>query len=372
MTGSRPLAGATLRPMCPSAETRSLSVVIAPDEFGGTLTASEAAKAIAEGWRSARPGDRLTLLPQSDGGPGFVDVLHDAGVVDVEVVAVAGPLGDRVDASIGVGPDDTFYLEAAQACGLALLGRPPSPETAMAASTSGVGELLRHAAAAGARRIVVGLGGSATTDGGRGALEALGGVDAARARLQGLDLIVASDVDNPLLGAAGAATVFGPQKGADEVTVRALEERLRAWVGTLGDGVAESAGAGAAGGLGAALLAVGGRRRAGADVVAEATDRADVIARADLVVTGEGRYDEQTARGKVVAGLAAEAHGTPVIVLAGQVRGTPSIDGVALVRSVSDVAGSTARAMAEPHAMLAGTAARVASDLASIRGMMRE
>jgi glycerate kinase len=299
-------------------------------------------------------------------------VLRAAGVVSVRRLRVRGPLGQPVDAAIGHGFDGTVYLEAAQACGLHLLGRTPDPWSARAASTAGVGTMLAAALGSGAARIVVGLGGSATTDGGMGAVDELGGIDVARARLRGVDLVVASDVDSPLLGAAGAAAVFGPQKGADPATVAFLEERLTGWAAALGDTVADMAGAGAAGGLGAALLALGGHRMPGADVVADATGRAGQIADADVIVTGEGRYDEQTARGKVIAALAAEADGTPVIVLAGQVGGTPDIAGVTAVRSMTAHAGSVEGAMQRPRETLAALAADVARTVDTIEGVMRE
>ncbi len=177
--------------------------------------------------------------------------------------------------------------------------------------------------AAGAGRIVVGLGGSACTDGGRGMIEALGGVDAAREQLADVELIAATDVEHPLLGPMGAARVFGPQKGADPDTVLALERRLTEWAAELdaaaGRPISDEPGAGAAGGLGAALLALGGRRESGATIIAEFTHLADDVAAAELVITGEGRFDDQSLHGKVVSALAAEARGTPVLVLAGQV-----------------------------------------------------
>ncbi|MCF8589335.1 glycerate kinase family protein [Gordonia liuliyuniae] len=347
------------------AGARGAMVVVAPDEYGGTLTATEAAAAIVDGWSSVRRDDRFDVLPQSDGGPGLVAVLAAAGAVAVHTARVSGPLGGPVIAQYGIALDGTAYVEAAQACGLAILGRQPSPETALAATTTGVGELLRIVIADGARRIVVGLGGSATTDGGRGALEVLGGPASAAELLRRVELVVASDVDNPLLGRHGAAQVFGPQKGADAATVAVLGARLAAWADDLaraGRDVRDSPGAGAAGGLGAALLAVGGRRRAGTDVVADATDRRRRLAAADLVITGEGRFDAQTAHGKVVAALAADARPTPVLVLAGQVSGQVEIDGVTGVWSVVEHVGSLDCAMNDPGPSLASLAARVAAE----------
>ncbi|WP_211220618.1 glycerate kinase [Gordonia shandongensis] len=358
---------------------RPLRVVIAPDEFGGTLAAAAAAAAMADGWASARPADRITLAPQSDGGPGFLDVLGAADCGTPRSATVSGPLGDPTRAHWLLA-GRTAYIEAAQACGLALLGRPPDPDTALRADTRGVGELVAAALAAGVDRIVVGLGGSASTDGGRGLCEALGGVDAARRTLSSVDLVAATDVDNPLLGPHGAAAVFGPQKGADPDHVRLLEERLRRWAdqleaGARGGGrrpLRERPGSGAAGGLGYALLALGAVRESGASVVAEATRRARLIADADLVITGEGRFDAQSARGKVVAAVTREAagHGVPVFVVAGQVDPDADMRSTAGVWSLATHRGSVAAAMSRPAAGLRDLVRRIAVDAG--RGGMRE
>ncbi|MGB3301216.1 MAG: glycerate kinase [Gordonia sp. (in: high G+C Gram-positive bacteria)] len=352
-------------------------IVIAPDEFGGTLSAAIAARAIASGWHRARPDDVLTLLPQSDGGPGFVDVLSAAMGERGrrEQVSVPGPLGTATTAEILV-VDGTAYLETAQACGLHLVradGRQADTDTARRASTAGVGSLLRVAAESGVSRIVVGLGGSATTDGGRGAVEAIGGLARAKTLLRGIELIAATDVTNPLLGDAGAAAVFGPQKGADAATIVELEARLAAWADELeadGPSVRELPGAGAAGGLGALLFALGGRREAGADVVGNATDRARRIAAADLVITGEGRFDQQTAFGKVVASVTSDAHSAdvPVVVIAGQVSPGTHVAGVRAAYSMSDAAGSVQRSMDEPEKVLT----ELATQVAKLEGQMRE
>ncbi|WP_412475186.1 glycerate kinase [Gordonia sp. LUNF6] len=354
-------------------DTTAMRVVIAPDEFGGTLTAAQAASAIAEGWARARPGDVLEQLPQSDGGPGFVDVLAAAGVGRRLGVSASGPLGGAVAAEVLL-DGRTAFVESAQACGLHLIGS-PGPETAWCAGTAGVGDLLRAAVEAGATRIVVGLGGSGTTDGGRGACTALGGLTAAHHLLRGTELVAATDVTNPLLGPSGAAAVFAPQKGADPETVARLESRLQRWADELedhrvgtdnGQRLRDAAGAGAAGGLGAFLLALGATREAGADVVAGVTGRPRRIAGADLVLTGEGRFDEQTPFGKVVASVAADARraGVPAVVLAGQVRGRPRVDGVTVAYSMADWAGSSARALADPAPILAGLAQTVAAGFA--------
>lgn len=347
-------------------------VLIAPDSFGDTLTAVAAAEAIGRGWAVARPDDLLDLAPQSDGGPGFVDVLA-ARFGKLRRLPVSGPLGARVVATWLLderGEQVSAYVECAQACGLHQLGGAPSERTALAASTYGVGEIVAAALDAGARRLVVGLGGSASTDGGRGFIDALGGPAAAADRCADIDIVVASDVENPLLGEFGAAAVFGPQKGADPATVTELEQRLSGWADTLarlgGRDIREEVGAGAAGGLGAALLALGGRRVAGATVVAEATNQAAAIERADVVVTGEGKFDSQTLSGKVVAALtgAAAASGARTLVLAGQV--TLDADdiaaaGISGAYAIVDFCGSVEQAMADADNQLSGLATQVAS-----------
>lgn len=346
------------------------TVLIAPDSFGDSLTAVEAARAIATGWESARPEDRLILAPQSDGGPGFVDVLASR-LGERRTQRVSGPLSADVEADwvLDPSPPATAYIECAQACGLALLGGAPTVRTAVDAHTGGVGELIAAALDAGAARIVVGLGGSGSTDGGRGMIEVLGGLTAARDLLAGVDLIAASDVEHPLLGPRGAAAVFGPQKGADPATVDALEERLAAWAGELEDAagaaIRDQPGAGAAGGLGAALLALGAHRESGAAIIAEHTRLDADLDAADLVITGEGRFDDQSLHGKVVSALAAGAgrRGVPVIVMAGQVTLSEqerSAAGIAAAHSITEHAGSVRRAIDEAAEQLTGLAAAVA------------
>jgi len=351
-----------------------LRVLIAPDCFGDSLTAVEAARAIADGWQRARPGDTLIAAPQSDGGPGFVGVLA-AVHPDMQVrhSRVRGPLEGDVDAEwVFDARTSTAFIECAQACGLALLGGPPTVRTAVAAHSAGVGHLIEAALRAGARTIVVGLGGSSCTDGGRGMVEALGGVAEAGRRLTGVGLIVATDVEHPLLGVSGAARVFGPQKGADPATVSLLEERLTEWAAALeaasGREVATLPGAGAAGGLGAALLALGARRESGAGVIAAHTGMADQIAAADLIVTGEGRLDDQSLHGKVVGALAAAARSreVPVLVLAGQVGLDPTAvqqAGITAAHSLADYAGSVRRAIDDAAGQLVGLSERTAAGL---------
>ena len=212
----------------------------------------------------------------------------------------------------------------------------------------------------------------ASTDGGRGLIEELGGLDAGRRRLAGVEVIAACDVEYPLVGPWGAARVFGPQKGADSATVAALEERVAAWAGELdaaaGRPVSAESGAGAAGGIGAALLALGGRCESGASIIAEHTGLADDISAADLVITGEGKFDDQSLHGKVVGALAAAARSSqvPVVVLAGQV----ALDNLALQSAgilaafaISDYAGSVRLALVDAANQLMGLASQVAARL---------
>ena len=349
-----------------------LRVLVAPDSYGDSLTAVEAAAAIATGWYRARPDDQFTIAPQSDGGPGFIDVLASR-LGERRHLEVSGPLDDDVQAEWVLDSESaTAYLECAQACGLASLGGPPTPQTALSAHSRGVGQLIAAAVRAGAARIVVGLGGSASTDGGRGLVDELGGLAAGRRRLAGVELIAASDVEYPLLGPWGAAAIFGPQKGADSDTVAVLEQRLTEWAGELdaaaGRPVSAQAGAGAAGGIGAALLALGGRCESGASIIAEHTRLADDIAAADLVITGEGRVDDQSLHGKVVGALAeaAQSQQVPIVVMAGQVdldRLALRSAGILAAYAIADYAGSARLALADAANQLMGLASYVAARL---------
>jgi glycerate kinase len=368
-----------------------MRVLICPDSFTGTLSAPDAAGAIAAGWRSAAPDDEITTAPLSDGGPGFVDVVQAALGGELLAVTVTGPLGDPVPATVLLAPDGTAYLESAQACGLHLV--PADRRDPTRTTTVGVGELIRAALDAGARALVVGLGGSGTNDGGAGALAALGaapaevlragggalaGLDAldlapARERLAGVDLRIASDVDSPLLGLRGASAIFGPQKGATADQVQRLDAALEHFARAAQPGVglnmagspAVAPGAGAAGGLGYGLLLLGGRRVPGIATVLELTGLAKAAAGVDVVVTGEGCFDWQSLQGKVVSGVAALAMevARPCVVLAGQVevgRREMAALGIESAYSVSEHAGSTEAAMADPAAHLESLAARVA------------
>lgn len=350
----------------------AMRVLVAPDCYGDSLSAVEAAAAIATGWTRSRPGDSFIVAPQSDGGPGFVEVLGSR-LGETRRLRVCGPLNTVVNAAWVFDPGSaTAYLECAQACGLGLLGGPPTPETALAAHSKGVGQLIAAALRAGAARIVVGLGGSACTDGGKGMIAELGGLDAARRQLADVEVIAASDVEYPLLGPWGTARVFAPQKGADMATVAVLEGRLAAWAIELdaaaGRGVSAEPGAGAAGGIGAGLLAVGGRYQSGAAIIAEHTHFADDLADAELIVTGEGRFDEQSLHGEVVGAIAAAARplAIPVIVLAGQVSLDKSAlrsAGIMAALSIAEYAGSVRLALADAANQLMGLASQVAARL---------
>jgi glycerate kinase len=352
-----------------------MRIVVAPDKYAGTLTAVEAAEAIATGWRRSAPTDELDLLPLSDGGPGFVDALHAALGGTLQAVTVSGPFGSPVPATLLL-VGETVYLESAQACGLHLTDGRGGEH----ASTYGVGELIAEAVAAGARRVVVGLGGSGTNDGGAGLLSALGAtadvpLDQGVAGLAGItaltlpatglesvELVAASDVENPLTGLFGASKVFGEQKGiADLPRADALLEEFAAVAGRI---EATRPGAGAAGGLGYALALLGATRRPGLDVVATAVRLDERIERADLVITGEGSFDASSRGGKVPVGVAARAgeRARPCVVLAGRVgmgaREHRAL-GLDAAYGVVDLVGED-RAMGQPSAALADLAERVA------------
>ncbi|HSF26279.1 MAG TPA: glycerate kinase [Actinomycetes bacterium] len=365
-----------------------MRVLICPDKFAGTMSAPQAAAAIAEGWARARPADELVRVPLADGGPGFLDVLVDALGGRLVAATVRGPLGEPTPATVLV-VDDVAYVESAQACGLHLV--PAGSRDPAATSTYGVGQLVDVALDEGARTIVVGLGGSATNDAGAGLLAALGArpgeelaaggvalagldqVDLAqpRARLAGVGLVAATDVDNPLLGLRGASQVFARQKGADDELVTCLDAALARFAAVAEPGVAPEsslaarAGAGAAGGLGYALMLLGGRRQSGIGTVLEVLGLDALIASADLVVTGEGCLDSQSLHGKVVAGVAQRARGLDrsVLVLAGlvQVGGRElSALGVTAAHAVGDTPQARAQSLAHPVQTLSALAERVA------------
>jgi glycerate kinase len=360
-------------------------VLVCPDKFAGTLTAAAAAAAITAGWSAAAPRDRLTQRPLSDGGPGFLDALA-AGVGGTRrFVDTCDPLGRPVRAQLlDCGP--TVYVEAAEAVGLHLLA--PAERDATRTSSYGLGALLL---AGGSADIVVGLGGSATNDGGAGLLAALGAAPVSAsgepiapgglaladcARLVGtprpLSLTAASDVDSPLVGPRGATMVYGPQKGARPADLPALDAALGHFAAIVErdlpgcpEGLATLPGSGAAGGLGAALLALGARRVSGFELVRSTSGLDAALDECDLVITGEGSFDEQSLRGKVVAGVAAAAaeRAVPCLVLAGRVdvaEAAARAAGVSRAYSLVDELGSVEAALSNAAAGLSRLAERLA------------
>lgn len=362
-----------------------MRVLIAPDAFAGTLTAPEAARALAEGWRRRSPQDVLTLAPMADGGEGFVDVLHAALGGELLVMSAPGPCGVEVPVTV-LRVGTTTHVESVQACAPSLLDAPDPWH----ATSVGVGTSIAAAVDGGARQVVVGLGGSASLDGGAGLLHALGAtadvpldrgpaglrgitvidLEPARERLAGVDLTIAADVSLPLLGMFGAARSSGPDHGLDDAQVLELDAVLDALVvAACGSTpserrIADAKGAGAAGGAGFALLLLGGTVVSGIGLVAKATGLAERAAAHDLVVTGEGTFDHTSRAGKVVYGVAelAASAARPCIVLAGQVtvgaRERRAM-GVESAYAIEDLVRPEVVADG-PHAALAALAERVA------------
>ncbi|HEY4398106.1 MAG TPA: glycerate kinase [Acidimicrobiia bacterium] len=285
--------------------------IVAPDKFRGSLSAAAAADAMAAGIEAA--GFTVRRIPVADGGEGTLDALIAARGGSIRSATVTGPLGEPVEAEWALLPDGTGVVEMARASGLSLVGMRNDP---LRASSRGTGELVTAALRVGARRVIVGVGGSATTDGGLGAVDALGW------SLAGHDVTVAFDVATPFLD---AATVYGPQKGATSAQVSLLTRRLarlaEVYRDRTGVDVTELEGAGAAGGLAGGLAAIGAQLEPGFDVVARAAGLDDALAGADLVVTGEGKLDASSFEGKVVGGVlewAADEGVAKRVVIAGQ------------------------------------------------------
>lgn len=323
-----------------------MKLVIAPDSFKESLSAEVVASAIAQGWRTVYPAAQIRLCPMADGGEGTVDAVLAASGGERRELSVCGPLGEPVVAHWGWLAEDQAVIEMAAASGLHWVA--PAQRDARLTTTRGTGELILAALDAGARRIILGIGGSATNDGGAGLLQALGArlldragqplaaggaalIDLQRIELDGLDprlkqveILVAADVDNPLCGPRGASHVFGPQKGAAPEQVEELDRALGHFAdvmaATLGEDYREVPGVGAAGGLGFAAKAVlGADFRPGIELVADVSGLAEAMQGADLVITGEGRLDGQSLHGKTPVGVArvAQAAGVPVIALVG-------------------------------------------------------
>ena len=323
-----------------------MKIVAALDSFKGSLTSWQAGEAVRRGILCADPCAEVVVLPLADGGEGTVDALTSAMGGTLVELEVTGPLGTPVAAVYGrIG--DTAVMEMAQAAGLPLV--PPERRNPMHTTTRGVGEMIAHAAAAGCRDFLIGIGGSATNDGGMGMLAALGVIfrDEAGEELRGYgeDLIrlatidttnllpilkscrfrIACDVDNPLCGPKGASAVYGPQKGLDPTGIQIMDAALQRYAQLTGDGsnYINHPGAGAAGGLGFAFLSyLNGELKSGVELVMDTVGFPSAISGADYLITGEGRMDSQTAMGKAPAGAAAaaKAHGAKVLALVGSVR----------------------------------------------------
>ena len=367
-----------------------MRVLICPDKFAGTLSAPDVAAAVARGWRSVAPDDTLDCRPLADGGPGFLGAIG-AGVHGERLPVVStDPLGRPVTAEILVA-GTVAYVESAAVCGLDLVA--PDERDPRITSSYGLGALVLAARDAGGGEIVIGLGGSAVNDGGAGLLEALGvtAVDEAGHPLprggaalagcaavtgtpavRGTRLVAASDVDSPLTGIFGASAVYGPQKGATREDVLVLDAALGRFAAVLSDqlpgcppDLAARPGAGAAGGLGAAILALGGGMRSGIAMVAELAGLPAALDEADVVITGEGSLDAQSLRGKVVSGVARAARdrGLPCVVVAGRSsagRRDAAAAGITDTYTLVDHFGDEARAMADAANGLAALGARLA------------
>ena len=377
-----------------------MKIVVAPDKFKGSLPAAEVADAIAAGLRAELPGVEVVTIPVADGGDGTVDAAVAAGFERVPVT-VDGPTGDPVRASYAR-RGEVAVVELASACGLMRL--PGGHREPLTASSFGAGQALAAALEAGARRIIFGVGGSASTDGGAGLLQALsarvldtrgepldrGGValrDVAvldlaglHPALRGASVILATDVVNPLTGPDGAAEVYGPQKGATPAQISELDRGLRRWAAVVaaatGNDQSQAPGAGAAGGVGFAALAVlGAERRLGIEVILDLLDFNAALDGTDLAITGEGSLDTQPLAGKAPVGVAQAAarRGIPVVAVAG--RSTLTEDelartGIGAVYTLSDLESDPARSSAEADVLLRRVGRALARDqLARARPM---
>ncbi|HOI55306.1 MAG TPA: glycerate kinase [Phycisphaerae bacterium] len=382
-----------------------MKIILAPDSFKESLSAADVARAMGRGAAEAcadagRTTPALVHLPIADGGEGTVECLVAATGGRLMTATVTGPLGERVEAAWGMlGDGRTAAIEMAAASGLPLV--PPDRRDPMLTTTFGTGELIRAALDAGARRILIGIGGSATVDGGVGMAQALGAsfrdaqghetprggrglaqiaavrIDKLDPRLAQCDVLVACDVRNPLTGPEGAAAVFGPQKGATPDQVAALDAGLRNLAQRLRDDLGRDVesvpGAGAAGGLGAALMALlVAELRPGIDLVLDATRFNDHLAGADLVLTGEGRLDAQSLHGKATVGVARRSRdaGVPCIVIAGSLAGDPAAfrrEGIVDARSLVAADVTVAEAMRHAAALVQRRAAEAVADFLAAR-----
>ncbi|MBD2766022.1 glycerate kinase [Kocuria sp. cx-455] len=380
-----------------------MRIVVAPDKFKGSVSAEEAAEHIAAGIRGAQPDAQVTILPVADGGEGTLDAAVTAGYTRHDLT-VTGPIGDRV-AAAWAQLDDTAVVEMSLASGLAALPHDDNGEPILAAreaTSRGTGELITAALDAGCTRVILGVGGSANTDGGAGMLAGLGArlldsagheipdggaalaqlahvdVSGLHPRVAEAEFVLAADVDNPLTGERGAAAVFGPQKGASEQDVVELDAALGTFrdvlaevLGASARSAAEAPGAGAAGGVGYAALAVlNATRRPGIDVVLDLVKLDDAVTGADLLITGEGSLDEQSLGGKTPVGVlkVGQVHGVPVIAVCGRTtldRETLEATGFRATHALSDLAPDAQTSMREAPRLLREVGRTIASELAS-------
>jgi glycerate kinase len=373
-----------------------MRIVIATDKFKGSLSAAEAAQSLGRGIKAALPGTVIEEIPVADGGEGTLDAAVAAGFTK-HSERVSGPTGPPVQAAYATRGQEAV-IELAQTSGLALL--PGMTFDPLGATTFGTGQLIRAALNRGCTRIIIGAGGSASTDGGAGLLVALGAefldaqgtpvapggaalADIARINLDGLDehvrsaqFILASDVDNPLLGPRGAAAVFGPQKGAGKQEVKQLERALAHFaqvletvIGPRASEAATAPGSGSAGGVGYGLMAVlGARRESGVELVHHLTNFQDRLAGANLLISGEGRLDHQSLGGKAAVGTAqaAIARGIPVIAVCGSTNLTgPELQAAGFSRTYAlrDLEPSLQRCLTNASALLETTGRILAEDL---------
>jgi glycerate kinase len=366
-----------------------MKIVIAPQGFKGNLTALQVAQAIENGIKRVAPSAMTTIKPMADGGEGTVQALVDATGGKMMTTEVTDPLGGRINAHWGILSDQTTaVIEMAAASGLPLV--PPEKRNPLVTTTYGTGELVRAALDHGCRKLIIGIGGSATNDGGAGMAQALGArfldtkgedlpfggaalarlahidVSSLDSRLTDFDVTLASDVNNPLCGPRGASAIYGPQKGATPEMVKQLDAALSHYADVvqkdLGIDVRDVAGAGAAGGLGFGLMVfLKARMIPGIDVVIKATNLVDDLKDADLVFTAEGRIDRQSAMGKVPTGVALKAKefGIPVIALAGEVADDCRVvyeQGIDAVLSIAPGPISLEQSMAEAEKLITDTA----------------
>lgn len=322
-------------------------IVIACDSYKGCLSSSEVARAAAEGVAEVYPDCEIVRLAVADGGEGTVDALVETLGGHLEWAEVSDPLGRPVKAAYGIA-GDLAIIESAAACGLTLLSK--EERNPLIATTKGLGELILAAIDKGCRRFLVGLGGSATNDGGMGMI----GVPDFLEKTRGVEFTVACDVDTPYIGKNGASRVFGPQKGASAQDVEVLEERLRGYALKImedtGIDVSDMAGAGAAGGLGGAFRAyLGAELKRGVDLVLDQIGFDSIIDGADLVITGEGCSDYQTLKGKTAAGVLerAKRKGIPVMLVSGAIRDWQMLrdGGFGIIAAASPQGMSLAEAM---------------------------